>query len=161
MPNRDEQIEQMYRSGMAMREIGKTFSLTRSRVQQILAERGVPSRPSIPSGLLSRYGCGRKTWEMLVRNGVTEAFWRKRQNVLRVGGEWRMTLMEFWSIWSNSGHWNDRGRGQENYCMTRIDPHGPWTADNVEIVTKKESSSRTMRRYWGMIQESVLAFDQP
>lgn len=50
------------------------------------------------------------------------------------GIEWRMTFPEWWKVWQDSGHWEQRGRGQ-GYCMGRYGDTGPYSPDNVYICT--------------------------
>ena len=49
--------------------------------------------------------------------------------------EWQLNFEEFLSIW-NEAAWNMRGRKADSICMTRIDWEGPWSKDNVELVTR-------------------------
>ena len=50
--------------------------------------------------------------------------------------DWQLTFEEFFDIWKDQ--WHNRGRDTENVCLTRIDPTGAWSLDNVEIITRLE-----------------------
>jgi hypothetical protein len=39
-------------------------------------------------------------------------------------------------VWDDSGEYANRGRGPENYCMTRIDRTLPWSKDNVQVINR-------------------------
>ena len=52
------------------------------------------------------------------------------------GEEWHLDFETWKEIWG--GDWHNKGRGSDNYCMTRQDDQGAWAKDNVEIVTRRE-----------------------
>jgi hypothetical protein len=35
-----------------------------------------------------------------------------------------------------------KGRGTHDYCLTRTDPEGAWTIDNVEVIDRLEHLRR-------------------
>ena len=53
-----------------------------------------------------------------------------------------LTESEYFEIWAP--YWSERGRRSEQMTMTRRDPSGSWTRDNVEIVTRKEQLTRNL-----------------
>lgn len=55
---------------------------------------------------------------------------------------WALTFEEFVDIWS--GSWHLRGRYSEDLCMTREDPDGAWTAQNVRLITRHDHALRSM-----------------
>jgi hypothetical protein len=46
--------------------------------------------------------------------------------------EWRLTLPEWWAVWRDSGHWDERGDGR-GYVMCRKGDIGPYAIGNVFI----------------------------
>lgn len=54
--------------------------------------------------------------------------------------KWYITFPEWWSVWQESGHWEQRGRGK-GYCMTRIGDTGGYEVGNVEIKTTAQNFS--------------------
>ena len=52
------------------------------------------------------------------------------------GDEHLLTFEEFFEIWKD--HWHLRGRQADCICLTRIDPRGPWSKENCELVTRQE-----------------------
>lgn len=53
--------------------------------------------------------------------------------------EWLIEFEEFWLLWKDD--WLNRGRKPENVCMTRKEKDGPWSIDNVHIITRKQHLS--------------------
>jgi len=54
-----------------------------------------------------------------------------------------------WETWRDMWlpNWHSRGRGAQDLCMARIDMDGPWTASNVEIITRREHGQRIRQHY--------------
>jgi hypothetical protein len=59
----------------------------------------------------------------------------------RRGIAWQLTFDEWWKIWMQSGHWNDRGRNRGDFVMARIGHAGPYRVGNVRIVTQERNTS--------------------
>lgn len=58
-----------------------------------------------------------------------------------------LSLEEWLTIWKESGHLHERGKGGIKYCMARINDTGPYAKGNVEIVTNlKNNISHRYRR---------------
>lgn len=53
-----------------------------------------------------------------------------------------LTEQQYFEVWGDQ--WDQRGRRGDQLTMTRIDPDGAWTLDNVEIVTRKEQLQRNL-----------------
>lgn len=70
--------------------------------------------------------------------------WHAAFYVRNVG--WEINLVDWWRIWQESGHWEQRGRGK-GYCMTRIGDTGPYHPDNVEIKTCGENFSESYYKH--------------
>ena len=56
--------------------------------------------------------------------------------------DWQLTFDQFAELWDQ--HWHERGRGPDQYCMSRHDMSGPWSIDNAFIITIREH-----RGMWG------------
>ena len=54
-----------------------------------------------------------------------------------------------WPVWRDIWlpHWDRRGRSRDSLCLARIDMDGPWTPDNVHLLTRREHS-RLIRRHY-------------
>ena len=77
-------------------------------------------------------------------------FLRQRSQAWYRLEEWTLTFEEYLSFW-NEAAWSMRGRRSDSICMTRIDWEGPWSNDNVELVTrlevlKRNVAHRTLKR---------------
>src|SRR3990167_8676990 len=60
----------------------------------------------------------------------TRAFKMQHLNAHRDGIGWELTLWQWWTLWQESGHWDQRGRGN-GYWMLRLDKSKPYAMCNV------------------------------
>lgn len=79
---------------------------------------------------------------------------RKQERMEKLPPSWFLNLKEWWTIWQESGHYLDRGRCSDAYCLTRKDRSKPYTADNCIIMTIADNirASRSFYKetgYWG------------
>jgi hypothetical protein len=58
----------------------------------------------------------------------------------RRGIGFELTFKQWWKIWRESGHWNERGLGAKSYCMARFGDKGPYAIGNVKIITVSDNS---------------------
>jgi len=49
-----------------------------------------------------------------------------------------MSFEDWLEMWMQSGHWENRGRLGQQYCMAKIDYSKPLTKDNAHIITNSE-----------------------
>lgn len=157
-------MKEMYRRGMTLCEIGDVFGVTRERVRQVIKryfgldrEHGGQAIKSLLSvrdrveklaaedekrqrRYMAKWGMTKE--ECIAVSDLPRSdnrhpirrFECQRKSAKVRGIEWRMTFKEWWTIWQESGHWHERGRGK-GYCMARYGDTGPYSADNVEIIT--------------------------
>ena len=64
------------------------------------------------------------------------------------GIEFQLTFEQWKHIWQVSGKWDERGRGSEKYCMARHSDIGPYSIDNVSIITNHENLSLGNKNRW-------------
>lgn len=50
--------------------------------------------------------------------------------------EWDLDFEEYYKLWEP--HWENRGRGTQDMCMTRIDVEKAWSKKNVHVITRME-----------------------
>lgn len=63
----------------------------------------------------------------------------QRNNARRRGISWKITYIQWRSIWARSGHWHERGRGLGEYVMARFGDKGPYAPNNVKIILATEN----------------------
>jgi hypothetical protein len=54
-----------------------------------------------------------------------------------------LTFEEFQTLWL--GNWERKGRGVNDYCLTREDPEGAWIWGNVSCISRHEHFKRSGR----------------
>lgn len=154
---RDATIEKLFVSGKSGQEIATGFNLSRERIRQILERRGVNSKDGgftktladrrrdhdqkRDALYLDRWGCTFKQYRSIPRKGrdkksPTYAYHNQRQSARRDGTAWNLTLWQWWTIWKDSGKWEERGRGK--YVLGRLDKTGQFCVDNVAVMTFAE-----------------------
>jgi hypothetical protein len=69
----------------------------------------------------------------------------QKWNAERRGITFLYTLEEWWREWDESGHWHQRGKGRNKYCMSRPRDQGPYAVGNVRIVTNEENRAEIDR----------------
>ena len=52
---------------------------------------------------------------------------------------WKLSFEEWCDIWIQSGKWDQRGRGGNNYCMSRCNDIGHYEVSNVIIITNSQN----------------------
>lgn len=57
------------------------------------------------------------------------------------GIDFQMTFEEWMTIWLESGHWHQRGKGLGKYNMSRFNDTGPYAVGNVFIQRHEQNSS--------------------
>jgi hypothetical protein len=164
-----EAMRELHRSGWTLQRIGIAFDLSRERVRQILDGAGITkhdggrtvlsieNRKRLLRGRSDKaerrtritYGCSRE--RAIELNGgrnlsdhTSKAYFygQQRKNAkCHRGIVWAMTFEEWCKLWDNSGKWDQRGRGKDKFCMARIADSGPYSAENVEIITNSRNAS--------------------
>ena len=155
--------------GLRMEEIGKALGITRERVRQILWSAGVTTADrglsqvdaeriealkaaraarfeSLEAKTQKLYGCSVERLNE-INGGAPRSragtpcyiFQQQRKSAQQRGIVWELSFIDWWQIWQDSGHWEDRGRGLGKYCMARTGDTGPYSASNVRIATTEEN----------------------
>lgn len=74
-----------------------------------------------------------------VPNSPLSKYRQQRTNARVRGIAWNFTFPEWWSVWQESGKWDQRGKG--GYVMARYgDGDTPYSKDTVYICTQSENS---------------------
>lgn len=112
-----------------------------------------------PKSLLEGYGCTVEQWRELRDIGLRmvadggsadrtplRAFCHQRNAAVRRRGiEWQLTLMDWWTVWQESGRWTERGLGR-GYMMCRKGDLGPYAVGNVFIGPGAENLSAAAKK---------------
>lgn len=56
-----------------------------------------------------------------------------RKEAKKRGIKWNLTFEEWWKLWSDSGHWEERGYGKNKYCLCRKKDLGNYEVGNIYI----------------------------
>lgn len=159
---RADEIARRYQAGETLAAIGADHNISRERVRQILtrtrgfdatdggqfvrsAKRRAERESRRERDCWARRGCSFEQYSGLLEIGremreagagsaqtPTGAFASQKANAARRSIAWKLTLWEWWTIWQQSGRWNDRGRGH-GYMMCRKGDAGAYSIDNVVI----------------------------
>lgn len=166
--SREFQMAALYTSGKTLNEIGQEFGITRERVRQLLArffginaqdggahKRSIDNRSEIEAKRdaksLKKWGCSYDDYANLrALKKPTRVFGRQKNSARQRGIEWNLTLWQWWSIWQQSGHWTNRGRGN-GYQMCRKGDQGPYSVDNVYIA----SGVKNIQDYWADVKSGA------
>lgn len=57
-----------------------------------------------------------------------------------------LTLPEWWTVWKDSGHWKNYGRGRRRHHMEVRDPTRPVDVRNVLVTSSLETAKSSVRR---------------
>lgn len=91
------------------------------------------------TGLTTTRGCWNSN-NRAAAHPIVKAYLNQRHTADTRKIAWRFNLAEWWKVWDDSGHWEQRGRGQ-GYCMARWADDGPYSPDNVYICTISQNFS--------------------
>lgn len=166
--DRSQEMAHLYKAGKTLQQIGDQFGLTRERVRQILrschgmdgsdggasviaAEKHHKFEARRNLACIKKWGC---TWgdyvSLRAMRHPTRAFSSQRKNADSRGIKWELNLWQWWTIWQQSGHWSERGRGC-GYQMCRFGDQGPYSVSNVYIA----SGIANIKDYWADVKSGV------
>lgn len=124
-----------------MREVGDRLGVTHERIRQLFFENdagilngGIVFKTAKRFGLTAdEYG---HFFEKFGRfgNSPLKRFRQQWVGAKRRGIPWQITFTQWWKIWTDSGKWEQRGRGSK-FVMARFGDVGPYAVGNVEIIT--------------------------
>lgn len=79
--------------------------------------------------------------------------WSKHRSQAQYRKEQYLITWEDWlTIWADPNDFLRRGRKPEDLTLTRQDPSGPWSLDNVEIMIRIEHLRREIERRGGAVK---------
>ena len=161
----------LYRAGMTLQQIGEKYGISRERVRQLMTKhegmrqsgggqhvKAVARKQQVTAAkdarYLEKYGCtfaqyseARAIGKRMRANGAgvyqtpLRAFINQKNNAKNRGIAWELTFWQWWTIWQESGKWEQRGRAKDAYVMSRFGDSGAYAAGNIYIGTLAENSS--------------------
>lgn len=160
---RDQEFVYLYtKEAKTLQEIGEIYGITRERVRQRLkvcgyaGEIGGSSLKSVIKKIhklkphknevkcLNWYGCSKEIRDAFghseAKGTLTHAYKNQKNSANFRNIEWNLTLPEWVEIWKESGHFESRGKGRNNYVMSRFCDTGGYSKNNVIIKSHSENS---------------------
>lgn len=155
-----------YKAGKTLQEVAEIYGVTRQRVQQVLKrvgcnwetsgrlQRSIDAEESrrnkakehLASQIAKRWGCSVEEWKKGKSNGNIQRFVTQRKNAKHRGIEWNFTYKQWIDWWAETGNIDNRGRGKELFCMSRLNDTGPYSPENVVCKTICENSREAFTR---------------
>ena len=154
---RVKKIIDLYKSGETQKSIAEKIGVTPQRIQQILNRNSIGHTDSATFvankakaakkeqerdlKCIIKHGCSYLGYKRIAklknRNGDTpQTCYRNQKNYARTGQiKWDIKFYSWWQAWQKSGKWEERGVRRGEYVMGRIDDNGPFSKDNIEIMT--------------------------
>lgn len=147
---------------MTLQEIGDRYGISRQRIGQITIKHGIVAgdggatkkklarleeiREVEACKHLARHGCSKEQRLAAYREGSATgklhprvAYKMQKGNAGLHGIAWQMNFWEWWCIWERSGKWPKRGRNFGEYVMARLGSKGPYSVDNVHIISNADN----------------------
>lgn len=175
---RNDRMATMHKQGVSLEKIGQQFKVTRERVRQILAMRGLNSatggmrmNAAIKKDLrderkeqariaksIAMYGLPVEVVDQLRKDGILLAFREQRNNARTRGIQWKLDFKYWFSIWQTSGKLHLRGRGHGKYVMSRIRDDGAYELGNVHIQLADDNNREAVEKWRGRVKENTGVF---
>jgi hypothetical protein len=166
---RNHFISQMVIEGHTYEQVGREYGISRERVRQIY-HKMCPLAEKPPAHLSEKSLQARKTEkEIKIKRMIREelfinkhgidlyqrekpplfqAYIAQRNNALkrrRGPVVWKLTYPEWLKVWEDSGKLSQRGRGKDQYGLSRVDMEKGFEIGNVEIISNNEAASRSIK----------------
>ena len=161
--NRDNKIIDLYRSGITQGEIGKVIGVSRQRIDRILKRNSIAredggifvakrkreeeKEKKRNSMHMEKFGCSYFEYRCILsirdsRGRPPQLCYRKQKDAAkRRKIQWKFNFYSWWKAWQKSGKWEERGVNYGEYVMGRRDDKGPYSEENIEIITCSENIS--------------------
>lgn len=102
----------------------------------------MPSLFSLLNKCMSRSGPRPHCWKVQgeLNHSQYLAFLQMRAQASYRKETFNLTFEDFQLLWKD--RWDMKGRGSDNYCLTRQDPEGAWDLSNVHCILRLEHLRR-------------------
>lgn len=160
---RSSVMAKMYMSGKMLKEIGEVYGISYEAVRKAIKPHNIPkgsggrfvlsqirlskSLADKDAASIKRHGCAFNKWKEICKtDGKPSAkYTAHKANAKTRGISWKFNLWTWWKVWGKSGVWHLRGKLGHNYVMSRFNDIGPYSPDNVIIVTASENCAERIR----------------
>lgn len=170
LDDRAIEFKSLYENGKTLKEIGNQFFISRERVRQVLNKKfgitrldGGKSTQMIfkirdklevkkyqneqkDRKSLKTFGCSREFLDLYgdwKKGSLAMAFLNQKRSAKNRSIKWFLSFHEWIDIWHESGKIDERGKGSGKYVMSRICDLGPYSKDNINIITHNENSKES------------------
>ena len=75
------------------------------------------------------------------RDPVKRKFYGQKACAKARGISFELSFAQWLSIWTESGHFHERGKLKDQYVMARFRDRGPYAVGNVRIITVEKNHS--------------------
>lgn len=79
-----------------------------------------------------------------VRHEQFTCWHRHRAQAIYRREPYELTFEDFATLWGDK--WQRRGRGINDYCLSRQDPTKPWNITNTKVITRQEHLTKPRTR---------------
>lgn len=170
------EMASMYRQGVTLARIGEKYGVTRERVRQIISRefgigrndgghhfaastRTKPAKETPDQRAMRLWGVSHAKWRDCRDSGLIRGFQMQRKNAGNRGVRFALTFSQWLSIWEASGKLEQRGRGKDGFCMSRICDKGGYEIGNVHIQSCVENSREAVKSWAGKVKENRGVFN--
>lgn len=157
---RNQEMIRRFRAGETSVDLSKAFGIVPSAVMSLLrrygltrydgglqvsakVKRGVrpPKKAHAVEAAYRKHDCKAADFSSFEQFREARFKFKCQKSRAKTRGiDWQLTLGQWWAIWSASGKWEQRGRANaESAVMARKGDKGPYSVDNVYIITLAEN----------------------
>ena len=90
-----------------------------------------------------------------MRRKIMSKYYDHKHNASKRNVDFLLTFDEWWKIWQDSGHWEDRGPHKGQYCMSRYGDIGPYSPTNVFIQLTSNNTSDAQNGIPDLIRQGI------
>lgn len=138
-----EELAALHRGGLTISEIARLKNTWPTNIRTKLSKFGFLDALALDERSLLNLGCSVSQYEE-VQGPPTSAFHSQKCRASKRGIGWELNFWQWWTIWQESGRWDERGRGAEAFAMCRFGDTGPYAVGNVYIATNNQN----WQDYW-------------
>jgi hypothetical protein len=136
---------ELFLAGKTVEEIAAHFG-----TNIISARRSLHRVPAFKDANAAKYGCQSRAQLMSVPLDARKKYVRQRADAKCRRIVFSLSLLEWWTIWCDSGRWEQRGCFNGQYVMCRRGDIGPYAVGNVFIALGTDNNSESTCKKSGL-----------